>query len=112
MTLSPTEIEKTEAKNDSSKKKKVSTPDTPTPEARLDLRGVRFEEAMMELERYLDQAFRSRGLREVTIVHGLGTGAIREGTRKLLKKLPYVKEYRDGGVGGGGSGATVVEFDL
>jgi DNA mismatch repair protein MutS2 len=83
----------------------------PAPAARIDLRGVRFEEAMSQLESYLDQAFRSGALREVTIVHGLGTGAIREGARKLLGELPYIKEFRDGGVGMGGSGATIVEFE-
>jgi DNA mismatch repair protein MutS2 len=81
------------------------------PDSRLDLRGVRFDEAMSELERYLDQAYQSGGLAEVTIVHGLGTGALREGTRKLLGELPYIKDFRDGGIGMGGSGATLVEFD-
>jgi DNA mismatch repair protein MutS2 len=48
---------------------------------------------------------------EVTVVHGLGTGAIREGTRKLISKLPYIKTFRDSGLGQGGAGATLVEFD-
>ncbi|MCM2278829.1 MAG: Smr/MutS family protein [Oligoflexia bacterium] len=76
----------------------------------LDLRGTRLDEAMMELERYLDQAYRS-GAAQVTIVHGLGTGALREGTRRILARLPYVKEFRDGGAGHGGTGATLVEFE-
>jgi DNA mismatch repair protein MutS2 len=76
----------------------------------IDLRGKRFEEALSELENYLDRAYRN-GKMQVTVVHGLGTGAIREGTRKLLSTLPYVKSYRDGGAGQGGSGATVVDFD-
>lgn len=75
----------------------------------LDLRGKRYEIAMQELERYLDRAFRS-GRAEVTVVHGLGTGAIRQGTLELLKSLPYIKSYYDGGAGRGGDGATVVEF--
>ncbi|MBI2712797.1 MAG: Smr/MutS family protein, partial [Bdellovibrio sp.] len=86
--------------------------DVPVPLEKLDLRGIRFEEAMALLEKYLDQAYRSGGRQEVTIVHGLGTGAIREGTHQLLGRLPYVKSFRDGGAGHGGSGATVVEFDL
>lgn len=81
------------------------------PDTQLDLRGVRLDDAMSQLEHYLDQAFRSGGPFEVTIIHGLGTGALREGARKLLKKLPYIKQFRDGGVGHGGSGATIVEFD-
>ncbi len=87
----------------------VDAPFAPPPS--IDLRGVRFEEAMQRLEQYIDQAFRSGSLAEVTVVHGLGTGAIREGARALLAKLPYIREYRDGGAGRGGSGATVVEFD-
>ena len=83
----------------------------PAPPSRLDLRGVRFEEAMSQLEHYLDQAYRSGGLAEVTIVHGVGTGALREGTWSLLKSLPYVKVYRDGGSNMGGAGATIVEFE-
>ncbi len=81
------------------------------PSDRLDLRGVRFDEAMSSLERYLDVAFRSGSLYAVTIVHGFGTGAIREGTRKLLATLPYIKSFRDGNAGEGGQGATIVEFD-
>jgi DNA mismatch repair protein MutS2 len=87
----------------------IDRPDAP--DERIDLRGKRFDEAMSELEAYLDVAFRSGARGIVTIVHGVGTGAIREGTRTLLKRLPYIKEYRDGGAGGGGAGATIVEFE-
>lgn len=87
----------------------IDRPDAP--EEKLDLRGKRFDEAMSELEAYLDVAYRSGARGIVTIVHGVGTGAIREGTRALLKKLPYIKDYRDGGAGGGGAGATIVEFE-
>jgi len=80
------------------------------PPPQIDLRGMRYDDAMSELERYLDQAFRGGGM-EVTIVHGLGTGAIREGARKLIAKLPYIKTFRDSGLGQGGAGATLVEFD-
>jgi DNA mismatch repair protein MutS2 len=80
------------------------------PPPQIDLRGMRLDDAMSELERYLDQAFRGGGM-EVTIVHGLGTGAIREGARKLIAKLPYIKTFRDSGLGQGGAGATLVEFD-
>ena len=81
------------------------------PDERIDLRGKRFDDAMSELEAYLDVAYRSGARGIVTIVHGVGTGAIREGTRALLKRLPYIKDYRDGGAGGGGAGATLVEFE-
>lgn len=81
------------------------------PDEQIDLRGKRFDDAMSELEAYLDVAYRSGARGIVTIVHGVGTGAIREGTRALLKRLPYIKDYRDGGAGGGGAGATLVEFE-
>jgi DNA mismatch repair protein MutS2 len=77
----------------------------------LDIRGVRLEEAMSRLERYLDQVFRYGSFAEVIIIHGLGTGALREGTLQLLRELPYVKTFRDAGAGRGGTGATIVEFD-
>jgi DNA mismatch repair protein MutS2 len=85
--------------------------DVPVPPEQIDLRGKRLDDAMSELAQYLDQAYRSGGRVQVTIVHGLGTGAIREGARALLSKLPYIKDYRDAGAGHGGTGATLVEFD-
>jgi len=81
------------------------------PDPKVDLRGTRFDDAMSKLEHYLDQAYRSGAYAEVTVIHGLGSGALREGSRKLLAELPYIKEYRDGGLGQGGAGATIVEFD-
>jgi DNA mismatch repair protein MutS2 len=95
----------------SAPKKGYTSDDVSSPGNQIDLRGKRFEDAMSELERYLDQAFRSNSMMEATIVHGLGTGALREGTRKLIAKLPYIKAYRDSGLGQGGAGATLVEFD-
>jgi DNA mismatch repair protein MutS2 len=92
-------------------KKKAYVETVATPPSQIDLRGIRLDEAMSELERYLDQAFRSGSLAEVTVVHGLGTGAIREGARKIISNLPYIKAFRDGGVGLGGAGATIVEFE-
>lgn len=73
----------------------------------IDLRGQRLEDAVREASSYLDRAFRS-GKNEVTIVHGLGTGALREGVRNLLKKTNYVAQYQDAG----SSGATLVRFSV
>lgn len=101
------------APHTSKKSSRMVLVDRPAPPSRqIDLRGKRLDDAMSELEGYLDLAYRSGALAEVTIVHGLGTGAIREGTRSLLKSLPYIKTIRDGGLGAGGTGATIVEFDL
>lgn len=94
------------------KQKSNAMVDKPSPPpSQIDLRGKRFEDAMSELESYLDLAFRSQALFEVTVIHGLGTGALREGARELFKKIPYIKETRDGGLGSGGAGATIVVFD-
>ncbi len=114
MTLSENELE---VIPESPSKAKTSFPQvtlesaTSVPSSEIDIRGVRLDEAMSQLEHYLDQAYRSGSLAEVTIIHGLGTGALREGTHQLLSKLPYVKTYRNGGAGHGGTGATIVEFD-
>jgi len=102
-------VEKSQARSAGIRQARAEAP--PPPPSEIDLRGIRLDDAMSQLESYLDQAFRSGALAEVTVVHGLGTGALREGARKLLKELPYVKSFQDGGVGRGGSGATVVLFD-
>jgi DNA mismatch repair protein MutS2 len=112
ISLPPSELLKSLNPNKTKKAKKTEfkMESNAAPVSQLDLRGKLLSDAMMELERYLDQAYSSGTLAEVTIVHGLGTGALREGTRKLLAKLPYVKTYYDGGTGRGGAGATIVEF--
>jgi DNA mismatch repair protein MutS2 len=73
----------------------------------IDIRGQRFDEAMKNVTQYIDQAFLS-GKSEVTIVHGLGTGVLREGVIKLLKNTNFVAHYQDAG----SSGATLVRFAL
>ena len=114
MLIPVTEVELIEKpldrKNLQAKTQFTSTDSSP-PRAEIDLRGLRFDEAMSQLGSYLDSAYRSGAFVEVTIVHGLGSGALREGARKLLKNLPYVKTFRDGGAGHGGSGATLIEFE-
>lgn len=114
MTLSIGDVEaitKTKSSGSAVRTKVSGMTESYSPPAQLDLRGTRFDDAMSQLGQYLDLAFRSGTLVEVTVVHGLGTGALREGTRKLLGNLPYVKSFRDGGAGHGGSGATIVEFE-
>jgi DNA mismatch repair protein MutS2 len=73
----------------------------------LDLRGARVEEALEALDRYLDDASVA-GLRSVTIIHGLGTGALRDAVRAAASAHPLVREARPGERGEGGDGATVV----
>jgi DNA mismatch repair protein MutS2 len=72
----------------------------------LDLRGQRVEEALLEVDKYLDDAFLT-GLPFVRIVHGKGTGTLRQAVRQQLHKHPLVNSYRSGEQGEGGSGVTV-----
>lgn len=73
----------------------------------IDIRGRMVEDGIYELESYLDRAVLS-GYNEISIIHGKGTGALREGILKYLKTCRYVKEYRIGGHNEGGLECTVV----
>jgi DNA mismatch repair protein MutS2 len=73
----------------------------------LDLRGARIEEALEALDRYLDDAALA-GLDQATVIHGMGTGALRDAVRERASSHPLVKSWRPGGRGEGGDGATVV----
>ena len=75
----------------------------------LDLRGKRYEEVKDLMDSYLDQAILAN-LENVTIIHGFGTGAIRNAVQEYLKKCPYVKSYRYGQEGEGLNGVTVVKL--
>jgi DNA mismatch repair protein MutS2 len=75
----------------------------------LDLRGARVDEALETLGRYLDDAALA-GLGRVTIIHGLGTGALRDAVRAEAGGHPLVKSVRPGERGEGGDGATIVEL--
>lgn len=75
----------------------------------VDLRGLDSEEAIYNTDKYLDDAYRG-GLREVTIVHGKGTGALRQAINDMLKRHPHVKSFRLGNYGEGGTGVTMVEL--
>ncbi|MEX1171802.1 MAG: Smr/MutS family protein [Chloroflexota bacterium] len=75
----------------------------------LDLRGARVEEALEALDRYVDDASLA-GLPSVTIIHGMGTGALRDAVRSEAAGHPLVKSVRAGERGEGGDGATIVTF--
>ena len=84
----------------------VSLAPAPAPSSELDLRGQRVEEALPRLDKYLDDAFLA-GLPFVRIIHGKGTGALRQAVRQQLNHHPLVKSYRSGQEGEGGSGVTI-----
>lgn len=76
----------------------------------LNIIGQRYEEAMLNVDKFLDNAL-VNNYSMVRIIHGMGTGALRNGVRQLLKKNKNVVSYRDGGPNEGGLGATLVYFE-
>ena len=86
--------------------KSVSTPEAASS---LDLRGQTVEEALMEVDAFLDRAARMN-LPQVTIIHGKGTGALRTAVQQHLRRCAQVKSYRLGTYGEGESGVTIAEL--
>jgi DNA mismatch repair protein MutS2 len=74
---------------------------------RCDLRGLMVDEAIIILDRFLDDLLRS-GLTECTIIHGKGTGALRAGVQQYLKSDPRIRTFRLGTFGEGENGVTIV----
>ena len=75
----------------------------------VDLRGMTLEEALLDADRFLDDAYMA-GLNQVSIIHGKGTGVLRAGISDLLKRHRLVKSYRLGRYGEGETGVTIVEL--
>lgn len=75
----------------------------------IDLRGMDSVEAVFVMERYLDEAMRSK-VPSVRIIHGKGTGVLRAAVQQALKKNRYIKSFRRGVYGEGEDGVTIVEF--
>ena len=73
----------------------------------LDIRGLSVDEGIIEVERFIDNCVLS-GAENVTVIHGKGTGVLREAVRKHLKTLKQVKSIRPGIYGEGENGVTVV----
>ena len=86
---------------------KVSKSATISPE--VNLIGMTVDEAMPVMEKYLDDAYLAH-MSTVRVVHGRGTGALKNAVHGRLKKLKYVKEFRLGVFGEGDTGVTIVTF--
>ena len=76
----------------------------------INLLGKTTDEALMELDKYLDDAYLAH-LPQVRVVHGRGTGTLKNAVHNHLKRLRYVKSYRLGTFGEGNTGVTIVTFD-
>ncbi|ORO78498.1 endonuclease MutS2 [Streptococcus oralis] len=113
MTLEEKEFDLVQAQQEALVKKKqvnvVKRASGRGPQARLDLRGKRYEEAMNELDAFIDQALLNN-MAQVDIIHGIGTGVIREGVTKYLQRNKHVKSFGYAPQNAGGSGATIVTF--
>lgn len=113
MTLKEREFDlAAKGKNHGSKKQQarsVKKTSHKAPSARLDLRGKRYEEAMRELDAFIDQALLNN-MAQVDIIHGIGTGVIREGVKNYLRRNKHVKDFAYAPQNAGGSGATIVSF--
>lgn len=88
----------------------VETPFKPTPGMELNLRGQRAEDALDILDRYLDEAYMS-GMPFVRIIHGKGTGRLRQVIREALKDSVHVKSFEEGGEKEGGEGVTIAHMN-
>ncbi|WP_195405349.1 endonuclease MutS2 [Streptococcus constellatus] len=112
MTLEEAEFNLLKSEKEQPKRKQVNVVKRTTtsgPRARLDLRGKRYEEAMQELDTFIDQALLNN-MAQVDIIHGIGTGVIREGVTKYLRRNKHVKSFGYAPQNAGGSGATIVVF--
>ena len=114
MTLEEKEFNLIKAEKEAAQPKKrqvnvVKRSNTSGPRARLDLRWKRYEEHMQELDGFIDQALLNN-MAQVDIIHGIGTGVIREGVTKYLRRNKHVKSFEYAPQNAGGSGATIVTF--
>ncbi|MDQ6103904.1 endonuclease MutS2 [Staphylococcus epidermidis] len=108
MKLPIEDLEKTKKKKENPTKM-VTRQNRQTIKTELDLRGYRYEEALNELDQYLDQAVLSN-YEQVYIIHGKGTGALQKGVQQHLKKHKSVRQFRGGMPNEGGFGVTVAEL--
>jgi len=87
----------------------LRTPAVASPGMELDLRGQRADEALQALDRFLDSAYLA-GMPFVRIIHGKGTGKLRQAVREAASAHPHVKSFEMGGEKEGGEGVTVIKL--
>ena len=101
--------ERQKEKKDSSGSGKIRMEKSMAAASSINLIGQTVDEAMVNLKKYLDDAYLAK-LDQVTIIHGRGTGALRKAVQERLRKTKYVKSFRAGMYGEGETGVTIVEF--
>ncbi len=109
MDVKVSDLAKVESQNNKSNGKVKISKAPSTVSMSIDVRGKTVDEAMLEIDRYLEEAAYV-GYKEVTIIHGKGTGALRAGIQQELKSHKKVKSQRMGRYGEGEMGVTVVEL--
>lgn len=107
--IEPAEQEKEPEKKARTETGKIKMSKSMSISPECNLIGMRVDEALPVLEKYLDDAYLAH-LPQVTIIHGRGTGALRDAVHQYLKRQRYVKSYRIGAFGEGDHGVTIVEF--
>lgn len=112
LNINDLELIETKSKNNTKDKTtagKIKTSKMSTIKPEINLIGKTVGEALPELDKYLDDAYLSH-LKEVQIIHGKGTGALRKAVHSHLKSSKYIKSYRLGEFGEGDAGVTIAEF--
>lgn len=104
-----TKIKSDEEKTQNVKTSRIIKLRTSSLSPTIDVRGLNLDEAIMEIDKYLDDAFMS-SLNEVQIIHGKGMGILRDGITQYLKRHKHIKDFRLGNFNEGGDGVTVVTF--
>lgn len=108
--VSVSDVSRSQGKLPKGEKKESKSTAAETPPAKLNLIGLRVEEAVSKLDPLIDRGFRS-GLKEIKVVHGFGTGALQKAVRKYLGTHPLINNFRPGDPAEGGDGVTIVYLE-